>query len=84
MGSIVVTLNSNGNARFMSNADVVAKMGRSFDAGKDVVVIMNGDNNVGATCATAGHWGSDNGLWVHSYPLVSSAFRVNYLLLRAK
>lgn len=84
MGSIVVTLNSNGNARFMSNADVVAKMGRSFDAGKDVVVIMNGDNNVGDTCATAGHWGSDNGLWVHSYPLVSSSFRVNYLLLRAK
>ena len=84
MGTIVVTLNSNGNARFMSNSDVVAKMGRSFNPSKDVVVIMNGDNNVGDTCATAAHWSSDNGLWVHSYPLVSSPFRVNYLLLRAK
>lgn len=84
IGTTVVTLNANGNARFMSNSEVNAKMGRSFNNLKDVVIIMNGDDNVGDTCATASYWPQDQGLWVHSYPLINSSFRVNWILFRGK
>lgn len=84
MGVNVVTVNSYGNAIVMTDAQVNAKMGRSFDNAKDLFLIMNGDSGAtGDILMTSSFYPTNKSLYVHTNG-PSGSNRILWLLLKAK
>ena len=68
----------------MTDAQVNAKMGRSFDNAKDLFLIMNGDSGAtGDILMTSSFYPTNKSLYVHTNG-PSGSNRILWLLLKAK